>query len=76
MTAPRMRLAVLIVMIMLYMETGAAPISVDFSGFDAVFSQNQRLKISFRCTGGSGVYQFGFKNIPSDWKTVDNSIII
>lgn len=64
------------VMVMLYIGAKAAPISVDFSAFEATFSQDQRLKLTLKCTGGSGVFQFEFKNIPSDWKTVGNSIII
>ena len=43
----------------------SAPISLDFNSFDASYSQDQKLRLSFRCTGGSGVYTFGFRNIPA-----------
>lgn len=71
-----LRLAVITIMVILCLGAEAAPISVDFSAFEATFSQDQRLRLTLKCTGGSGVFQFEFKNIPSDWKTVGNSIII
>lgn len=66
-----------LVMILLALIVRAqAPISLDFNAFDASYSQDQKLRLSFRCTGGSGAYTFEFRNIPAEWKVSGNTITI
>ena len=67
----------LVILLVIYvLGTQAAPISLDFNAFDASYSQDQKLRLSFRCTGGSGVYSFEFRNIPAEWKVSGNTITI
>lgn len=54
----------------------SAPISLDLNGSEASLYQNTKLKLNFKCTGGDGMYQFQFKNIPTSWSVLGNSIII
>lgn len=51
-------------------------ISLNLRDSSITLFRDQQLKIDFRATGGNGVYQFIFRNVPSWWRVSGNSIIV
>lgn len=70
------RVFLIIALLALHFHAQPAPIALDFNGFEAAYSQDQKLKLTFRCTGGSGSYSFDFKNVPAEWRISGNTITI
>lgn len=51
-------------------------ISLNLGGSSVTLYRDQQLKIDFKATGGTGAYQFIYRNVPFWWKIVGNSIVI
>lgn len=70
-----MKTPILLLILLVLASSSGSPLEFQFGNSLARFVRNQGI-IPFYCVGGSGAYQFTFRNLPVGWSQNGNTIVV